>query len=135
MPERAFAPVFFPTGKNVKRREQRRHVETVDDVVWLDAVPEAHQSEGQKVSQDCSRMHAFEPFAARSGEQETHVNVVAKPERKRDMPAIPEIANVSGEEGPVEVFRSVNAKQITDADGKSAISGEIEEQIKAVGYM
>ena len=36
-------------------------------------------------------------------------------------------------ERPVEVFRSVNAKQITDADRKSAVSGEIEEQIETVG--
>ena len=78
-------------------------------------------------------MHAFEPFAARSGEQETHVNVVSKPERKGDMPAIPEITNVSRQERPIKVFRSVNAKQITDADGKSAVSGEIEEQIETVG--
>src|SRR4029077_11441398 len=78
-------------------------------------------------------MHAFEPFAAPSGEQETHVNVIAKPEGKGDMPAIPEITNVSRKERPVKVFRSVDAKQITDADGKSAVSGEIEEQIKTVG--
>src|SRR5882762_585154 len=78
-------------------------------------------------------MHAPEPFAARSGEEETHVNVIAKPEGKSDMPAIPEIANVSREERPVKVFRSVDAKQITNADRESAISGEIEEQVEAVG--
>ncbi len=78
-------------------------------------------------------MHAFEPFAARSGEQEAHVDVIAKPEGKGDMPAVPEIADVPREERPVKVFRSVDAKQITNADGESAVSREIEEQIKAVG--
>src|SRR6267378_5704901 len=78
-------------------------------------------------------MHAPEPFAARSGKQEAHVNVVSKPEGKGDMPAIPEIADVSREERPVKVFRSVDAKQITNADGKSAVSREIEEQIETVG--
>ena len=78
-------------------------------------------------------MHASEPFASRSGKEETHVNVISKPEGKGDMPAIPEITNVSRKERPIKVFRSVDAKQITDADGKSAVSGEIEEQIEAVG--
>src|SRR4029077_1199871 len=78
-------------------------------------------------------MHAFEPFAAPSGEQEAHVNVIAKPEGKGDMPAIPEITNISRKERPVKVFRSVDAKQITDADGKSAVSGEVEEQIETEG--
>src|SRR6476661_9814249 len=77
-------------------------------------------------------MHTFEPFAARSGEQEAHINVIAKPEGKGDMPAIPEITNVSRKERPIKVFRSVDTKQITDADGKSAIAGEIEKQIETV---
>src|SRR5438034_5439658 len=48
------------------------------------------------------------------------------------MPAVPEITDVPREKRPVKVFRSVNAKQITNADGKSAISPEIEEQVEAV---
>ena len=77
-------------------------------------------------------MHAPEPLAAPRGEQETHVNVISKPKRKGDMPAVPKIANVSREERAVEVFGSVDAKQIADTDGESAVSGEVEEQIETV---
>src|SRR5262249_45166239 len=78
-------------------------------------------------------MHAPEPFAARSGEQETHVNMIAKPERKGDVPAVPEIADVSREKWPIEILRGVNAEEIADTDGESAVSGEVEEQIETVG--
>ena len=77
-------------------------------------------------------MHASEPFASRSGKQKTHVNVIAKPERKGDMPAVPKITNISGEKWTIEIFGSVNAEEITDSDGESAVSSEIEEQVEAV---
>src|SRR4030095_12364953 len=64
---------------------------------------------------------------------EAHVNMIAKPEGQRDVPAIPEITDVSCEERPAEVFRSVNAKEITNADGKGAVAGKIEKEKETVG--
>ena len=78
-------------------------------------------------------MHASEPFASRSGEQESHVNVVAKPERKRDMPAVPKIPDISREKWSIKIFGSVNAEEIADRDGESAVSSEIKKQIKTIG--
>src|SRR5438270_2695118 len=77
-------------------------------------------------------MQVSKPFAAPSGKQEPHVHVIAKPKRKCDVPAVPKIADVSSEEWSVEIFRSVDPKEITKTNGKSAIPGEIEEQIKTV---
>src|SRR5206468_10798308 len=82
--------------------------------------------------QDRGCVHAPEPFAARSGKQEPHINVIAKPKRKGDVPAVPKITNISGEERLVEILRSVNPKEITKTDSKSAVPGEIEEQIETV---
>jgi len=58
--------------------------------------------------------------------------MIAKPKRKRDVPAIPKITDVSGEEWSVEVFRRVYPKEITKTDSKGAVPGEIEEQIETV---
>src|SRR6266480_5290996 len=77
-------------------------------------------------------MHTPEPFAARSGKQEPHVDVIAKPKRKGDMPAVPKITDISGEEWLAEVFGSVDPKEITNTNGKGAVSGEIEEQVEAI---
>src|SRR5205823_752388 len=121
-----------PAGKNIEGREQRRLVETVKNVVRLDSVPHAHQSKRQKIAEDRGCVFARKPFAARGRKQEAHVNVVAKPKRKRDVPAVPEIADVSGEKRPVEIFRRMDAKEIAERDGKCAVAGEIEKQIKTV---
>ena len=43
--KRAVAPIAalrIRAGKNVERREQGRLVETIDNVVWLDPMPQAH---------------------------------------------------------------------------------------------
>src|SRR5438552_11640098 len=95
-------------------------------------MPQTHQSECKKISKDRGCVHAPKPFAARSGKQEPHVDVIAKPKRKRDVPAVPEIANVSRKERLAEVFRSMYPKEITKADSKSAVPGEIEEQVETV---
>src|SRR5437773_2650685 len=120
-PERAVAPDaarLVPAGKNIEGREQRRLVETVKNVVRLDSVPHAHQSKRQKIAEDRGGVFAGKPFAARGRKQEAHVNVVAKPKRKRDVPAVPEIADVSGEKRPVEIFRRMDAKEKAERDGK-----------------
>src|SRR5207249_8582664 len=77
-------------------------------------------------------VHTPKPFAARGRKQEPHVDVIAKPKRKRDVPAVPKITDISGEERLAKVFRSVDPKEITKADSKSAIPGKIEEQIETI---
>src|SRR4030095_863809 len=77
-------------------------------------------------------MFTRKPFAAHGGKQEAHVNVIAKPKRKRDVPAVPKITDVSREKRSVEVFRCVDAKEITESNGKGAVAGKIKKQIKAV---
>src|SRR5439155_20508133 len=96
-------------------------------------MPQAHYSEREKVAHDRCRVHASEPFAARSRKQESHVNVVAKPERKRDMPAVPKITDISREKWSTKIFGCVNAEEIADSDGESAVSSEVEKQIKTIG--
>ena len=48
------------------------------------------------------------------------------------MPAVPEIANVSCQKRPVEIFRRMDAEEIAERDGKCAVAGEIEKQIETV---
>src|SRR5215472_5519782 len=58
--------------------------------------------------------------------------MIAKPKRKRDVPAVPKITDVSREKRPIKVFRCVDAKEITESNSKGAVAGKIEKQIKAV---
>src|SRR5207244_13295330 len=78
-------------------------------------------------------VHASEPVAARSRKQESHVNVGAKPERKRDMRAVAKITDISREKWSTKIFGCVNAEEIADTDGESAVSSEVEKQIKPTG--
>ena len=48
------------------------------------------------------------------------------------MPAVPEIANIPGEERSIKVFRSMDTEKIAESDGKSAVAGKIKKQIEAV---
>src|SRR5438093_871905 len=95
-------------------------------------MPQAHQSEGQKIAEDWSGLLMCKPFAAHGRIEEAHVNVIAEPKRKRDVPAIPEIADIPGEKGTIEVFRSMDTEKITESNGKSAVAGKIKKQVKAV---
>ena len=72
-------------------------------------------------------MFVREPFATRGGKQKTHVNMIAKPERESDVPAIPKVADVASNKRMIKVLRRVDAKQITEGDGKSAVTREIEK--------
>src|SRR5581483_4180102 len=78
-------------------------------------------------------MHAGKPLSAPCRQHETHVNVIPKPPRQRDMPTVPEIPDVSGQKRLPEIFRRVNTEQVTEADSKGAVPREIEEKIEAVG--
>src|SRR5258708_19896538 len=48
------------------------------------------------------------------------------------MPAVPKVFDVPGKKRPVKVFRGMNPEQLTEADRKCAVSGEVEEQIKGI---
>src|SRR5262249_10941307 len=49
-----------------------------------------------------------------------------------DVPAVPEVLDVAGEEGAVEVLGRMDPQQVADPDGESAVAGEIEVQGEAV---
>ena len=68
------------------------------------------------------------PFRRR--EQEPHVDVIAKPEGQADVPAVPEVADVPGEERLVEVLGRADPEQAAEPDGERAVAGEIEEQVE-----
>ena len=58
------------------------------------------------------------------------MDVVAKPERQADVPAGPEVADVSREKGRVEILRGADAKEPSEADGEGAVTREVEEQVE-----
>ena len=76
------------------RRQQASVVTSVNKVMQRGPVPEAHQSKRKKKTKIRPCLIVFEPFTLHRGEKKSHVNVIAKPERKSDVPAIPEIANI-----------------------------------------
>src|SRR6266446_3173792 len=49
------------------------------------------------------------------------------------MPAVPKITDISREKWSIKVFGGVNAEEIADSDSESAVSREIEKQIKTIG--
>src|SRR5450631_239654 len=107
-------------------------VTSVDQVVQSGPVPKAHQTEGKKKPQVGSDLVVLEPFILHRSEEKSHVDVVAKPERKRDIPSRPEIANIVGKERAIEVFRGLHSKQSAEGDSECSVTGEIEKQIETV---
>ena len=107
-------------------------ITAVDQVIQSGPVPKAHQTEGKKKPQVRSDLVVLKPFVLHRGEEKSHVNVVAKPERKRDIPSRPEIANVVGKERAIEIFRGVHSKQSTEGDRECRVTGEIKKQIETV---
>ena len=95
-------------------------------------MPEAHQTKGKKESQIGSDLIILEPFSLHRGEKKSHVNVIAEPERKRDVPPVPEIANIVGQKRAIEIFRRANSKQSAESDGERAVTGKVKKQIEAV---
>ena len=95
-------------------------------------MPKAHQTEGKKKPQVESDLVVLKPFVLHCNDQKSHVNVVAKPERKRDIPSGPEIANVVGKERAIEIFRGVHSKQSAEGGREGRVTREIEKQIETV---
>ncbi len=102
-------------------------IDAVEKVVPFRAVPQPHDAEGEKEADVGGGVLVLEPLALRRREQETHVDVVAKPKRQRDVPAVPEVADIRREEGLVEILRRVNAEQVADGNGEGTVAREIEE--------
>ena len=107
-------------------------VQTVKQVVGLNSVPQPHQAEGEEEAEVRGRVLASEPTALGSGQHKSHIHMIAKPGGEADVPAVPEVLDVAGPEGVVEVVGRVDPKQVADPDGESAVAGEIEVQVKAV---
>src|SRR5215469_11451160 len=118
---------FFPLGKEMKTGKQGCLIESVNDEVRLDSVPKTHQAEGKKITGDCCKMPISNPVTAHRRREKTHVNVIAEPKRKCDVPTVPKIADISSQERPIEVFRRMNAKKIAKRDGEGAVPCEIEK--------
>src|SRR5271166_6120569 len=58
--------------------------------------------------------------------------MIAEPGGEADVPAVPEVLDVAGQEGAVEVLGRVNPQQVADPDGEGAVAGEVEVQIETV---
>ena len=107
-------------------------IKTINDVMPSRAMPKSHQCHRDDISHIRGGVAILEPFIFQRGEDEAVVNVIAEPERQTHMPAIPKIADVARKEWTVEIFRGVNAEQITKSHRKGAVTGKIEEQIKGI---
>ena len=90
------------------------------------AVPESAQEKGEEKV----RQHSGEAFAVAA---QRNVQIVAQPTGQGDVPATPEVLNVGGLVGRVEVLRQVNVEEERAADGHVAVSGKVEVQLQGVG--
>ena len=87
------------------------------------AVPKsAHEEDDENVAD------RFPLADARTTER--NVEVVAKPRRKRDVPAPPKLRDVAGEVRRLEVRHELDAKEFGGADGDVAVAGEIPVDLK-----
>src|SRR5262249_7948304 len=59
--------------------------------------------------------------------------MVAQPCGEADVPAIPELADITRQKRPIEVLGRMNAEQVAQPDREGAVAGKIEEQVTAVG--
>ena len=114
------------------RRKQRGVVTSVKKVMQCGPMPETHQSEREKKTQVGLDLIIFEPLSLYCGEEKSHVNVVTKPERKRDVPAVPEIANIVRQKRAIEVLRRADSTESAKPDGERTVTGKVKKQIETV---
>src|SRR4051812_40514424 len=74
----------------------------------------------------------FVTKTAQPATAQRHENVVPQPRRKRDMPASPEISNVSGKVGLVEILHEFDAQQAADPTGNITVTGEVTINLKCI---
>src|SRR5215831_5845982 len=89
------------------------------------AVPEAAEEEDDPEVEEGADGAA--PIAA-----ERHVDIVAKPRRKRDVPAAPELREGSGHVRVVEVLGKPEAEEEGEADGHIRVAREVEVDLERV---
>src|SRR5208337_779836 len=58
--------------------------------------------------------------------------MIAEPGGEADVPAVPEVLDVAGQEWAVEVLGRVDSQQVADPDGEGAVAGEVEIQVETV---
>ena len=124
--------LFVPAYKQVMRCHQRGVVTSIDELMRCGPVPEAHQTEGEKKANIGSELIVLEPLAFHRGEEKPHVDVVAKPERESDVPAIPKVTDIVRQERAIEIFWGANSKQAAERDRERGVTGKIKKQIKAI---
>ena len=97
-------------------------------------MPDADQKEGDEEGEDHEEgLECLRRKAAHQPDQQRVVDVALEPLRKSDVPAAPEIHEVVGGEGPVEVFRDAHAQELAHADHDVGVSGEVAVEIERVG--
>ncbi len=89
------------------------------------AVPEAAEEHGDE---DVDRDPPLAPAVA----TERNVEIVAQPERERDVPAPPEVLEVERGVRPPEVDREPEAEQQGDADGHVGVPAEVRVDLDGV---
>ena len=96
-------------------------------------MPETHQAHREQESQIGCNIFIFKPPAFESREHKTVVNMIPEKTAQADMPAVPEIADVAGQEWPVEILGGMDAEHQAEANCKSTVASKVEEQVKGVG--
>src|SRR4030095_93851 len=96
-------------------------------------MPQSHEQESHIERSYRSDLAASKPLATGGREHEPHEDVIADPGGKGDMPPVPEVVDVSRQEGETEIFRSANTEHGSDSDREGAVPRKIEEEIERIG--
>ena len=102
-----------------QERQEKASVDAApDDEGPVGAVPKsAHEEDDEDVADGL-------PFAhARTTQR--NVEVIAEPGGQRDVPTPPELCDIAGEVGRLEVGHELDAKEFGGADGDVAVAGEV----------
>ena len=91
-----------------------------------DAVPEAAEEKDDDGVEVAGALPA-------GGVGEGEVDVVAEPVGEGDVPAAPEVGEVEGLVGAVEVVRDGEAEEEAEAHGDVGVAGEVEVDLEGVG--
>ena len=106
-----------------ERNEKEGVIESPDDVGPVRAVPKSAESE------DDERVAHRLPLAVAAA-AEGDIDVVHKPRVERDVPATPELGDVTGEVGDVEVAHETHAEEFRRTDGDVGVAREVTVDLK-----
>jgi len=90
------------------------------------AMPEAADHHGD------DEIQVREDFPARAEAGQREIQIIAQPIGEGDVPATPEVGNVLGGVGAIEVGRKRDAEQQGGAQGDVRVSGEIVVELERV---